>query len=206
MRAAVATTLLALSASAFAQYTFDNASAPFALVVDSSNPALDNHVLSACHEGAAIEGLCLGPVYDASTAPTYTFNSSTYDLANPPANGGGAVGIVIYQLPVSGLPTPTEPEGLTLVYNPISNLALPFFEPGTDNVIYFSFDADNKLNLQGVLDNGNTTEEEQTVVAYNWQICTTFNAGYSYTALAWIVGGGVANNPTCSPVNVTRVF
>jgi len=204
MRATIASTLLALSATAFAQYTYDNASAPFALVLSSASANLENYTLGACHEGAALEGLCVGGVYDASTAPTYTFNSSTYNLANPPSNGGGPAGILIFSLPVSGF---NEPSGLGLFYNPVSNLALPIFEPGTDNVVYVSFDAENKLNIQGGVDNGNTTqEEEETVVYYNWQVCQTFFEGYTYTALAWIVGNGAANNPTCSPVTVNRVF
>ncbi|KAH8816360.1 hypothetical protein F5884DRAFT_219119 [Xylogone sp. PMI_703] len=202
MRAAIASSLLALSATALAQYTFDNASDPFTLVVSSTNAAYDNHFLTACHEGAAIEALCLGGVSgsDNVTAPTFTFNSSTYNLANPPANGGGAQGLLIYILQPGGI---NEPEALTLSYNPVSNIAVPLFEPGADYATYFSFDAEDKLNLQGAVDNGSIPQESAPY--YNWQICQTY-VGYAYTTLAWLVGSGTSNNPTCEAVTVKRVF
>ncbi|RFU34564.1 hypothetical protein B7463_g1760, partial [Scytalidium lignicola] len=198
MRAATTTSLLALSATALAQY--NNASSPFALVLSSSNSAYDGHSLAPCHEGAAIEALCVGGVYAQASAQTYTFNSTTSLLANPPTNGGGADGILIFSLPVQGV---SEPEAFSLQYNPASNVAVPLFEPGTESVTYVSFDASDKLNIQGAVDNG--TIGSPSVPYYRWQVCKTF-VGYSYTTLAWIVGSGASDNPTCEPVTVKRVF
>lgn len=75
--------LLALSTSALAQYT--NQSSPFYLVISSEDSKYNGTALEECHEGAAIEGLCIGvPVaqINASTAgySTYTFNTSSDEV------------------------------------------------------------------------------------------------------------------------------
>lgn len=46
---------------------------PFYLVLQSSNSTLNGRTLFACHEGAAIEGLCLGPKQDKANVPYSTF-------------------------------------------------------------------------------------------------------------------------------------
>lgn len=63
-----------------AQYT--NQSAPFNLVLLSANSTINGSLLSACHEGAAIEGLCLGGLSSESYAQ-YTFNYSAQATPDP---------------------------------------------------------------------------------------------------------------------------
>ena len=46
---------------------------PFYLVLQSSNSTLNGRTLFACHEGAAIEGLCLEPRQDKANVPYSTF-------------------------------------------------------------------------------------------------------------------------------------
>lgn len=200
MRPAAIAGLLALSATAFAQY--DQASDPFRLVVFSKNPDYYNHTLVPCHEGAATEALCLGPEYDPQNAPVYTFNTSAYNLAHPPANGGGPVGILVYLL---GIHDGNESSGLGLSYSDVSNVAVPLFSPGTSDVTYVAFDNSNSLNIQGEVDQGNPPSEDDTHPSYNWYICKTYR-GYSYTTLAWVVGNGLPDNPTCTAVTVERFF
>lgn len=68
MRASVAFGgLLALTSGATAQYL--NQTAPFALVVISSNTTYNGSTLAACHEGAAIESLCIGAPYSSGPLP-----------------------------------------------------------------------------------------------------------------------------------------
>jgi hypothetical protein len=72
------TLILAFAASrAVAQYT--NQSKPFNLVLSSSNKTLDGALLGACHEGAAIEGLCFfsGPKNASASYNQYTFNTTS---------------------------------------------------------------------------------------------------------------------------------
>jgi len=71
------TLIFAFAASqAVAQSTVQ--SKPFNLVLSSSNKTLNGALLGACHEGAAIEGLCvdLGTPSPASYYNQYTFNTT----------------------------------------------------------------------------------------------------------------------------------
>jgi len=85
---AAAATLLSLSSQAAAQFL--NQSAPFRLVLQSNDASLNGVPLGSCHEGAAIEALCL------NITSTYYFNtSSTEEVANATA---GAQGYLTYVL------------------------------------------------------------------------------------------------------------
>lgn len=72
------TVTVALMASVVtAQYT--NQSAPFYLVLHSHDKSLNGMALDSCHEGAAIEALCVAGAFNktsASTFPTYNLNTS----------------------------------------------------------------------------------------------------------------------------------
>jgi len=60
-----------------AQYT--NQSAPFNLIFLSSNHTINGSSLGACHEGAAIEGPCLGPPHSAAGASYQQFQFNTFN-------------------------------------------------------------------------------------------------------------------------------
>ena len=125
MRISIFASLIALAAStATAQYT--NQSAPFNLILLSQNDTLNGSALGACHEGAAIEGLCVSgpPTADAGYSQ-FQFNTSS-----TPFNYNatiGETGYLTYELR-GGNFNVSEPMGLT--YNPASNVAVPEFNPG----------------------------------------------------------------------------
>ena len=82
------------AATVLAQQT--NQSAPFDLVLSSSNSTINGSVLESCHEGAAIESLCLGgnvaDVYDQ-----YNFNFSSQSTPDPAL---GVIGVLVRTFPL----------------------------------------------------------------------------------------------------------
>jgi hypothetical protein len=90
MRAFITSIVLAFAAcTVVAQYT--NQSATFNLVLCSSNSTLNGSLLGACHEGAAIEGLCLGGLSSKQYAQ-YNFNYSAQSTPDPVL---GVTGILV---------------------------------------------------------------------------------------------------------------
>lgn len=85
---------------------------------------------------------------------------------------------------------------MSLDYNPASNVAVPLFEPGYPDLTV-AFDADNRLNIP-------TYTETGYAPIYRWYVCDT-SVGYKYKTLAWVVGSGAPDLPTCCPVEVVRV-
>jgi hypothetical protein len=83
MQASILSLVLALGASqVVAQYT--NQSAPFNLILCSSNATLNGALLGACHEGAAIEGLCPSIGGNASASYNqFTFNYTSEQTPDP---------------------------------------------------------------------------------------------------------------------------
>jgi hypothetical protein len=202
MKSSVLGTFVIFTASAVvAQYT--NQSAPFNLIVLSSNHTINGSSLGAYHEGAAIEGLCLGPPPSAAGSSYQQFQFNT---SNTPYTGNktiGAPGYLTYELR-GGNFNVSEPMGLT--YNPVSNVAVPEFFPGSDYATVVAFDCENKLNIQGYIDDRMLPVEYGEVKAYyRWYICQTY-AGYSYTTLSWVMGDHSPENPSCVKAEVVRVF
>lgn len=183
MKATVLAVIGAIASMATAQDPFYNVtSKPFHLVVKSAtNKTLDGRTLFACHEGAAIEGLCLSSDKKLSTANVYNFNTSSY--TTPTNSAIGDTGILTWLLPTSGA---NYSSALSLSANPVSNVAVPLFYPGDTDAQQVAFDNKGLLNIQGYLDDSvfpfNATE---TKAYYRWYICVT-QVGYQYTTLAWV--------------------
>lgn len=196
MRASIITGLFAFAASQVtAQYL--NQSAPFYLVLSSRNQTYDGSTLSACHEGAAIEGLCLGGKL-SSTSVTYTFNTSSDATPDPIL---GPAGTVNYELRGGNfnLSSPLE------ITSPVtSNVAVPLFTPGLGSTSV-GFDSENRLFVFSYIDDTVSPPEYKVQGFYRWYVCLT-NAGYTYTTLAWVVGPHSPENPSCVKVEVKRVF
>jgi len=194
-----ASLLAAAATQVTAQYT--NQSAPFALVLLSSNDTLNGTTLSPCHEGAAIEGLCLGPsITDTSTTSSYNFNTSSFDTGFNTTIG--QTGVLTWLLQ-GGNFNLSSPFGLN--YNPTSNVAMPLFTPSTTSTTTVAFDENDLLNIQSYQDDTTSPISFGAQAYYRWYICDTYY-GYRYTTLAWVVGEGDPQNPTCVDVDVQRVF
>jgi hypothetical protein len=173
---------LASMASAQDEPYYNVTSKPFHLVVKSAtNKTLNDRTLSPCHEGAAIEALCLGGK-KLSTASVYNFNTSSY--TTPTNSAIGDTGILTWLLPTAD--NVSYSSALTLTANPTSNVAVPLLMPGDDEAQQVAFDKKGLLNIQGYLDDSvfpfNATE---TKAYYRWYICVT-QVGYQYTTLAWV--------------------
>lgn len=216
MKFTTATSLLALAASpAFSaplNTRQDDPSQPqsgaFALkVVNSADPTLNGGYLSACHAGAAVEGLCAGPYSPNSTitySDTFYFNSSLNDAFSWEA------GQVVWNLPISGLPDVdhlSQPLGLGF-QNLGSNVQFPLFQPGYSSLTV-GFGEDKKLFVPnyGGDDSLNTPNDRppttDVVNLSNWHVCWGAVGGYYYQALAWVTTGA-PHNPTCVKVDIER--
>ena len=180
MKATILASLGALASLASAQ-TYNISSKPFHLVLKSDNDTLECTSLVPCHEGAAIEGLCLGDK-NLTDASIFTFNTSYY--SEPTNSSIGDQGILSWILPTADLDVPS---GLTLQTNPTTNVGMPLFYPGDDEVQLIAFDDMDLLNIQGYIDDTvipiNTTAGPKAY--YRWYICDTY-FGYAYTTLAWV--------------------
>ncbi|KAJ4371548.1 hypothetical protein N0V83_004767 [Neocucurbitaria cava] len=195
-----------LIATASAQY-YNITSPPFHLTVTSAD-GTTNSTLSACHTGAALESLCLstGPPTtskpDPIAAALFAFNTSIYSQA--PAPGLGAPGVLTYSLPS----IPPIPSTLFFSYDPTTDIALPILGPGDENAQQLAFADDGRLSVQGYVDwsvsppNGTGGVREY----FRWYACVTYYSGYQYEALAWGLGPGKPENPSCVSVDVRRVF
>jgi len=175
-----------------------NQSAPFNLVLLSANATLNGSLLGACHEGAAIEGLCLGGAPSDSYAQ-YNFN---YTAQDPPSTSVlGTIGILVWELRGGNFNLSSP---LSLPVDPTTNVAVPLFWPGEENEVSIGFDKDEMFIPQYIDDTVSPPVYDPKPL-YRWYVCTT-NAGYVYQTLAWVVGEGKPQNPSCQKVEVKRVF
>ncbi|KAH8650576.1 hypothetical protein BGZ60DRAFT_388937 [Tricladium varicosporioides] len=187
-------TTLALVATASAQY-YANQSAPFNLVLKSSNSTLNGSALYACHEGAAIEGLCLGGPPTNSQSDVFTFNTTSIPDVN-------TTGLLTWELHGGNFNLSSP---LSFSYNPASNVAFPVFMPSDTSNLQVGFDECGKMYVSGYQDDTKPLPNYEASKLYRWVICKTYY-GYLYTTLAWVMGKGEAQNPTCQAVEVYRVF
>jgi len=68
-----------------------------------------------------------------------------------------------------------------------------------------AFDEDEKLVLPAYVDDSTNPPTIGEREYERWVVCETY-VGYAYTTLAWVMGSGKAQNPTCQSVEVFRVF
>jgi hypothetical protein len=202
MKATVLSVLSTLALSVKAQDF--NQSAAFTLTINSDDASIDGQLLNSCHNGAALETLCLLGTTTSAASTTFYLNSTEYQTYL-----GLPVGPLIWNLPYNTDQVESEP--MTLTSSPSTNVLVPQFSPQDSVYQTVGFDAESKLFL---LD---TSYDDSKFVAgvipapsvskalYNWYACYTDTYGYYYHTLAW-VSYGVPRNPTCSPVNVTRTY
>lgn len=95
---------------------------------------------------------------------------------------------------------------MMLYYDPSTNVALPLFEPSY-TATYVGFDKSNKMYIQEFVDDTVTPPKAITPKnLYRWYVCETYYTGYTYTTLAWVMGNGKPENPSCKKVDVVRKF
>jgi hypothetical protein len=192
------TTLLLTLTACLTSAQYLNQTAPFHLQILSSNTTLNGTYLFACHEGAAIEGLCTGPSAGfPQNASPFTFN---YSSAQTPDATVGPTGLLTYLLHGGNFNVSSP---MALSYNPTSNVAVPLLMPAeTGTLVAFIGD---KLVVPGFVDDSVSPPAYGETKAYErWQVCLT-NAGYQYNTLAWLMGSGEPQNPSCQKVDVRSV-
>ena len=184
---------------------FLNQTAPFSLVLTSDNTTINGSSLTLvpCHEGAAIEGLCIGgPLSGAPSVPasTFTFNFSSEATIDPTI---GVVGLLTYELQGGNFNVSSPME---LAYNPASNVAVPLLTP-SENGQEVAFDSEGKLAIAQYIDDtlAPAANPYNPKLLYRWSVCTTYE-GYTYTTLGWTLGKDAPQNPTCQEVDVVRVY
>ncbi|KAH8889303.1 hypothetical protein GQ53DRAFT_766988 [Thozetella sp. PMI_491] len=174
-------------------------SKPFFLRVHPTNQKLNKAYLTACHAGAATEGLCVDP---ATQPPSAASNSSIFYF-NQTSSGGSLspTGTLTWNLPVGGSDRSTAvSEPLTLLLdNPGSNVVVPLFLPTANTNTAFGFDSNSTLYIEAINDSNSKKGQQpvqQTVKLYHWYICWAMTGGYYYNSLAWVTAG-TPHNPTC---------
>ena len=174
---------------------------PFYLVLKSSNSTLNGSALASCHEGAAIESLCPGAAFNPALNPaTYNLNYSSVAYPTPSDN---ITGLLTWTLKGSDF---TLISPLSFSYNPTSNVAVPMFYPSEVGTIPFGFDEEGRLVLSNYYYDDTVVPGVFKQVTLNrWQVCTTA-MGYVYDTIAWVMGKGEPQNPTCQSVEIYRVW
>lgn len=106
-------------------------------------------------------------------------------------------------------------EPLTLTYNFYTNIAIPLFQPGGrgsggPSRSAYGFDEEGKLVIWSAVDDRVVplTRSGKLKALYRWFMCDVGVAGTGSRAatLAWGLGSGAPQNPTCEAVNVTRHY
>lgn len=102
-------------------------------------------------------------------------------------------------------------QAMRLEYSPWSNVVRPGITfaqyEGSGEAV--AFDKDCLLNIIQYQDD--TLEPASEYLnppkrLYRWYICQTQYSGYRYTTLAWVLGPGLPQNPTCQKVDIKRMF
>ncbi|ORY19542.1 hypothetical protein BCR34DRAFT_552386 [Clohesyomyces aquaticus] len=196
--------LLTLTAFATAQDYAAKRSPPFHLIVISAkNQTLNGTALSACHEGAAIEGFCRGPKLSDQPAygTTFYFNT-TYETNETIVYDNS--GSLDYDLVIGD--NQIVPSAMQLVIDPTSNVATPIIYPGGNSYTAVFFDKSEEMYIQSWRDDTVDPAVSKEEKVKQWYICTTYYS-YTYTTLAWVVGKHARpQNPTCQKVTVKRVW
>lgn len=195
-------------------------SQPFRLFLKATNATLDNKgtcsfnhshmnvlnqvtALGTCHEGAALEGMCVtGETPD--TAPT--LSTTFYQAITASSTPRDDYGILFWNLTLSG--NFSVPSAMEFSIDATSNAAMPIFFPNNSSSTAVSFkESGNMYIARNVDDTVSPPASLNTTQALeNWYICLT-RWSYLYQTLVWKIGvEGVPQNPSCQKVAVQRVF
>ncbi|OTB06818.1 hypothetical protein M426DRAFT_318532 [Hypoxylon sp. CI-4A] len=182
---------------------------PFYLHITGEDGSSIDGYAGSCHAGAAIEGLC----YGSGDLPTGSVSSQYYfNVTGSSTVNGAPIGVVSWNLPYTGSDgnPASVPQSLTLQYQLNSNVAAPMFGLGSYGTS-LGFDADGKLFAWAYIDDSTFTPGTnpfptgEGTAYYQWYVCWQYFTSYYYQSVAWATSSPT-HNPTCEPVDITRVF
>lgn len=156
---------------------------------------------TACHAGAAFEGLC----YKASGAGVPGPYDHYYLNTTSP---NGTEGLLIWELPytMQDGTIEYEPSAMELIFNVGSNVAVAQLSLGLERGISVSLSPNGTFYFAGGLDDSANTATGPSAISQgdltNWNLCYQDIGFYYYRSLGW-VSTQPAHNPTCEPVQIT---
>ncbi|KAI4649484.1 hypothetical protein J4E93_003804 [Alternaria ventricosa] len=177
--------------------TCHNPSALFLILTDSS------YALGACHWSAPYAGLCLSN--DTTATPARPFTTFYHNLSSYNIDNQG-----ILNLPVSlwGRDDPVS-SAMRFDYEAGTNLVEMTFALRTDIYQLVCFEEDD-ASMYIAIDEDDTGKVRDWVFppkkVKNWYMCPS-RYNFKLWTLAWKIGVvGEPQNPTCSKVDVVRVW
>lgn len=172
-------------------------SAPFNLILSSTNETLDGSQLSSGHAGAAIEELLIGnQTIVQSPSTIFNFNETVYPGQTSPATGK-----LVWELHGGNF---NVSQALGFSYNPFFDSAVPQF--GASLATPLSFTDANELVYYQFQYQGTATEYVAVDRWYACQLSAERNVGYEYFAIVWGLGSRAPTDLTCQKVSIKRVF
>lgn len=160
--------------------------------------------MSACHTGAALEGLCYTaggkPAANQTASFQYYFNTT----GSPQLDNGSPAGTLFWRLPVQTDTAPFVEQPLSFQYHLNSNVAAPGF--GFDSGSLVGFD-DSALFAYSFVDDSTFKPDVRPVPgsygSKHWYVCWQYLNGYYYQSVG-LATTLPPSNPTCKPVEITQ--
>ncbi|KAF2727525.1 hypothetical protein EJ04DRAFT_451164 [Polyplosphaeria fusca] len=173
------------------------------MVISHHNETLNGTVLSACHEGAAIEGFCRGPsISDPLAYGVHFYFNTSASNTNPKA--ADVPGVLSYDAVFGD--NMTVPSAMSLVPDFTSNVAVPIIYPNPDQYNEVYFDKNDEMYVLSFRDDTVDPPVSKETKFKQWFVCQTYYS-YTYTTLAWVIGKNAKpQNPTCQKVQVQRIW
>lgn len=168
-----------------------------------------SHTLGACHEGAAIEGLCLSESRFDDIGPSrYPFYHIVSNSQNPAANAFDIPGTMIWILQTTEWAVPSA---MHFFSQSDTNQQNMIFTPSVESTSYVSFDKAGRMYRQKD-SNGDwiapdtRNSSESSTRHESWYICLT-HYNYAITSLVWVDGDApIPQDSTCQSVGVQRLW
>ncbi|KAI8625123.1 hypothetical protein F5Y19DRAFT_451756 [Xylariaceae sp. FL1651] len=177
-----------------------NQTGPYAIHIKGKTDSSIDGYASACHAGAAIEGLCYEAGPAVAGAYEFYYNYSAY---SPDTGEVFQPGWIVWNLPYNG--NLTESETMLLQPNPGSNVEVALFEPGYGT--YVSFDESGRVYISGGYDDSHFNATPPVSPPSlgnltNFHLCYQYTGtGYYYHSISWVTTPP-ARNPSCQPVDL----
>lgn len=163
--------------------------------------------LGACHQGAAIEGLCpTGETVQDPPSLYTTFYHNVSSARNEEPDAANADGVLSWVLRAGG--NLTVPSAMAMSPYLTSNVVNPIFHPGESPYTLIAFQEDGCTYVTASQDDtvSPPVYYDPSLKLKNWYVCLT-RWSYLYQTLSWKVGvTGEPQNPSCQKVDVIRVF